>query len=113
MESWIELLKQLGYPLTSVLVLLIGAYFFREFFRNYLTTVVNRDLEEVRRKNTEQLQTDLEELKRKNSERLQQDLEEARRRNSEQLESLKKEYMLTIEERRLSLPRPLSDLGCL
>jgi len=107
MESWIHLLSELGYPVTSVALLLIGAFFFRQFLKTYLTTVVHRDLEEVRQRNSEQL----EELRRSNSAQLQTELENLRRRNIEQLEAAKRDYAIAIEERKAALAAAADELA--
>ena len=106
MEGWIDLLSKLGYPATSVVLLLIGAFFFRHFFTTYLTTVVHRDLEDLRQRNSEQL----EDLRRSNASQLQKDLEDIRQRNIEQLEAAKKDYAIAIEERRAELTAAADEL---
>jgi hypothetical protein len=95
MEGWIHLLSDLGYPVTSVALLLIGAFFFRRFFDGYLKTVIDKDLEQLRNSNSRQLQTELEAL---------------RLRNNEQLESARKDYSLAIEERKAKLAATANEL---
>jgi|GEM_PF-5590594 len=74
-ETTVEILKALGYPLSSVVALVVLAYLSRQFFQKLLETVVARDLEDVKRQ------------------------------NAERLEATKKEYSLLLEERKGELGR--------
>lgn len=71
----VEVLKALGYPLSSVLAFVVLAYISRELFQKLLDSVVARDLEELKRQ------------------------------NAEKLEQLKKDYTLTLEDRKADLGR--------
>lgn len=73
--STIELLKALGYPIGSVLLLVILAYLGRQFFEKLLESIVSRDLEALKRQ------------------------------NSEALETLKNEYILVLEDKKAELAR--------
>lgn len=53
----IEFLKALGYPMGSVLFLVILAYLGRQFFEKLLKSIVSRDLEALKRQNREALET--------------------------------------------------------
>ena len=79
----IELLKALGYPIGSVLVLVIIAYLGRQFFEKLLDSIVSRDLEALKRQ------------------------------NSETLEALKNEYKLVLEDKKAELARKTERLETL
>jgi hypothetical protein len=106
MDGLIHLLKELGYPATSIALLILGAYILHHFFTTHLTTVVNRDLEELRQRNSEYLEN----LRSANSARLASEIEDLRQRNSEQLEAAKKDYALAIENRRAELTATAGEL---
>jgi len=56
MVNMIEILKVLGYPLSSITVLVLLAYLGRKTFEKLLDSIVSRDLEIVKRQNMEALE---------------------------------------------------------
>lgn len=56
MVNMIEVLKVLGYPLSSITVLVLLAYLGRKTFEKLLDSIVSRDLEIVKRQNMEALE---------------------------------------------------------
>ena len=78
--STIELLRVLGYPAGSVLVLVILAYSGRKLFEKLLESIVSRDLEALKRQ------------------------------NSEALETMKNEYKLVLEDKKAELAREIKQL---
>ena len=74
-ETVVEVFKALGYPLSSVIALVVLAYISRQFFQKILESVVARDIEDVKRQ------------------------------NAEKLESIKKDYSLVLEDRKSELGR--------
>ena len=78
-QTTLEILRLLGYPLGSILSLVILAYLGRQFFEKLLESVVSRDLEALKKQ------------------------------NSEALEALKKDYQLVLEERKADLAKALEE----
>ena len=74
-KTGIEILRVLGYPLGSALVLIFVAYIMRQFFQKLLESVVSRDLESVKNQ------------------------------NAKALEEIRKEHTLAIEDRKADLAK--------
>jgi hypothetical protein len=55
-QTTVEILKALGYPLSSVVLLVILAYLGRQLFEKLLDSVVKRDLELMKKQNAEALE---------------------------------------------------------
>lgn len=76
----VEVLKLLGYPLSSIIVLVVLAYVFRESFHRLLASVAARDLESVRSQ------------------------------NAQKLEEIKNEYQLVLQDKKAELTRETEHL---
>jgi hypothetical protein len=74
-ETLVEFLKALGYPISSILAIVVLAYLSRQVFERILESIVSRDLEVLKRQ------------------------------NSEALEEKKKEYALALEDKKAELAK--------
>jgi len=85
-ETLVELIKVLGYPLSSVIIIGLIFYISRQFFEKTLETVVTKDIENLRRQNEEAL-------------------ENLRKEHSVFLEEKRNELALLFEQRKMELTR--------
>jgi hypothetical protein len=90
----IELLKSLGYTAGAVTFLIVVGYFFREILISAIKSVFDRDLEDLRQRNSEALQ----ELKS----RYDQDLENKKGELAKEVERLKSTLSVEAETYRLA-----------
>lgn len=107
-ETVVEVLKALGYPLGSVLALVVLAYISRQFFQKLLETVVARDIEDVKRQNAEKLEAikkDYSLVLEDRKGELSRETERLRASLSEKLEAIKNDYSIVLEDRKGELGR--------
>ena len=95
----IELLKAIGYPITSIIVLIAFAYIFRQFFQSLLNSVVQKDMLALKAQNSLALEEAKQQYK------LQ--LEDHKSDLARQSENLKQNFSIELENIRSGLTKEL------